>query len=67
VGHEQPDLDGQPTIECEVFMAPAHSLARLRKHVLGRVARGEVSMTQAARRLGFSRSRLAPAASGSPG
>ena len=48
-------------------MAPAHSLARLRKHVLGRVARGEVSMTQAARRLGFSRSRLAPAASGSPG
>ena len=39
-------------------MAPAHSLARLRKHVLDRVARGEITMTEAARQLGCSRSRL---------
>jgi transposase len=39
-------------------MAPAHSLARLRKHVLDRVARGELTMTEAARQLGCSRSRL---------
>lgn len=39
-------------------MAPGHSLARLRKHVLDRVARGEVSMSEAARQLGCSRSRL---------
>jgi transposase InsO family protein len=39
-------------------MAPAHTLARLRKHVLDRVARGEVTMVEAARQLGVSRSRL---------
>ena len=39
-------------------MAPAHSLARLRKHVLDRVARREVTMVEAARQLGCSRSRL---------
>lgn len=39
-------------------MAPTHSLARLRKHVLDRVARGEVTMVEAARQLGCSRSRL---------
>ena len=39
-------------------MAPAHSLARLRKHVLDRVARREVTMVEAARQLGCSRSLL---------
>jgi transposase InsO family protein len=39
-------------------MAPEHSLARLRKHVLDRVARGEVTMVAAAGQLGCSRSRL---------
>ena len=39
-------------------MAPAHSLARLRKHVLDRVARREITMVEAARQLGCSRSRL---------
>jgi transposase len=39
-------------------VAPAHGLARLRKHVLDRVARGELTMTEAARQLGCSRSRL---------
>lgn len=39
-------------------MAPAHSLARLRKHVLDRAARGEVTMVEAARQLGVSRSYL---------
>ena len=39
-------------------MAPAHSLARLRKHVLDRVVRGEITMVEAARQLGCSRSRL---------
>jgi transposase InsO family protein len=39
-------------------MAPAHTLARLRKHVLDRVARGEVTMVEAAGQLGCSRSRL---------
>ena len=39
-------------------MAPAYSLARLRKHVLDRVARGEVTMSRAAAELGCSRSRL---------
>lgn len=39
-------------------MAPAHTLARLRKHVLDRVARHEITMVEAARQLGVSRSRL---------
>jgi transposase len=39
-------------------MAPAHSLARLRKHVLDRAARGEITMIEAARQLGVSRSYL---------
>jgi transposase len=39
-------------------MAPEQSLARARKHALDRVARGEVTMTEAARQLGVSRSRL---------
>lgn len=39
-------------------MAPAHTLARLRKHALDRVARGEVTMVEAAGQLGVSRSRL---------
>ncbi|MBO0829003.1 MAG: transposase [Streptosporangiales bacterium] len=39
-------------------MAPADSLARLRKHVLDRVARGEITMVEASRQLGVSRSRL---------
>lgn len=39
-------------------MAPAHTLARLRKHVFDRVTRREITMVEAARRLGCSRSRL---------
>jgi transposase InsO family protein len=39
-------------------MAPGHTLARLRKHVLDRVARGEITMVEAARQMGCSRSRL---------
>jgi transposase InsO family protein len=39
-------------------MAPAHSLARLRKHVLDRATRGEITMIEAARQLGVSRSYL---------
>ena len=38
-------------------MAPADSLARLRKRVLDRVASGEVSVIQACREAGISRSR----------
>lgn len=38
-------------------MAPAGSLARMRKRVLDRVARGEVSVVQACREAGWSRSR----------
>ena len=38
-------------------MAPATSLARLRKQVLDLVGRGEVSVVEACRRLGISRSR----------
>ena len=39
-------------------MAPATSLARARKHVLDRAARNEITMTEAARQLGVSRTRL---------
>jgi len=39
-------------------MAPAGSLARMRKQVLDRVARGEVSVVQACRDAGWSRSRF---------
>ena len=39
-------------------MAPAGSLARMRKQVLDRVARGEVSVVQACREAGWSRSRF---------
>src|SRR6266496_2574128 len=39
-------------------MAPAGSLARMRKAVLDRVARGQVSVVQACREAGWSRSRF---------
>ena len=39
-------------------MAPATSLARARKHVLDRVTRKEITMTEAAAQLGLSRTRL---------
>jgi transposase InsO family protein len=39
-------------------MAPAGSLARMRKQVLDRVGRGEVSVVQACREAGWSRSRF---------
>jgi transposase InsO family protein len=39
-------------------MAPGDTLARLRKHVLDRVARREITMVEASRQLGVSRSRL---------
>lgn len=39
-------------------MAPKQSLARARKHVLDRVARGVITMVEAASQLGVSRSRL---------
>jgi Homeodomain-like domain len=39
-------------------MAPAGSLARMRKQVLDRVARGDVSVDQACREAGWSRSRF---------
>ena len=39
-------------------MAPAGSLARMRKQVLDRVARREVSVVQACREAGWSRSRF---------
>ena len=38
-------------------MAPADSLARLRKGVLDRVSRGEVSVARACREAGISRAR----------
>lgn len=38
-------------------MAPADSLARLRKHVIDRVARGEVTVAKVCREAGISRAR----------
>lgn len=56
--HGQPAFGGQPTVEGEVPIVPGHTFTRLRKYVLDRVARHEITMVEASRELGVSRSRL---------